>query len=198
MFAGRPGLEEKGQGCAENTAKETPTRERGRPARMHRRRDSLSLPTMYPPPTPPAGTAYARPKQSRGVIAGRVGLEKKGQAVPRTLRKRRPPGSAGVSPACTAVAYRAERLRWCTGQPRRQEQRVRGQSRTLARLPVESDWRKRAKALPRTLRKRRPPGSAGVSPACTAVAIRSVCLRCITHQRHRREPRVRARSKALA
>ena len=109
---------------SKTNGKRHPTRERGRPARMHCRSDSLSLPTTYHPPT------------------------------------------------------------------RRQERRATGQSSTLARLPVESDWRKRAKAVPRTLRKRRPPGNAGVPPACTAVAIHSVCLRCITHQRRRQERRV--------
>ena len=40
-----------------------PTRERGRPARMHCRSVPLSFPAMAHPATLPAGTAWARPKQ---------------------------------------------------------------------------------------------------------------------------------------
>ena len=50
-----------------------PTRERGRPARMHSRCVPLSLPAMGRPATLPAGAARARPKQSPGAVAGRAG-----------------------------------------------------------------------------------------------------------------------------
>ena len=70
---------EEGPSCAENTAEETPTRERGRLARMHCRSVSRRTPAMVHRPTPPSGTACARPKQNPGAIAGRVGLEEKGQ-----------------------------------------------------------------------------------------------------------------------
>ena len=46
-------------------------RERGRLARMHSRRVSLSFPAIRRPFTLPAGTAWARPKQSRGAVSGR-------------------------------------------------------------------------------------------------------------------------------
>ena len=49
------------------------TRERGRPARMHSRCLPLSFPAMGHPATLPAGTAWARPKQSSGAVAGRAG-----------------------------------------------------------------------------------------------------------------------------
>ena len=48
-------------------------RERGRPARMLSRCVPLSFPAMRHPATLPAGTAWARPKQSPGVFAGRSG-----------------------------------------------------------------------------------------------------------------------------
>ena len=50
-----------------------PTRERGRPARMHPHCVLLSFPGMGHPATLPAGTAWAGPKQSPGAVAGRVG-----------------------------------------------------------------------------------------------------------------------------
>ena len=50
-----------------------PTRERGRLARMHSRHVPLSFPAMGHPTTLPAGTAWARPKQSPGAVAGRPG-----------------------------------------------------------------------------------------------------------------------------
>ena len=50
-----------------------PTRERGRPARMLSRSVPLSFPAMRHPATLPAGTAWARPKQSPGAVAGRLG-----------------------------------------------------------------------------------------------------------------------------
>ena len=49
------------------------TRERGRPARMLSRCVPLSFPAMRLPATLPAGTAWARPKQSPGPVAGRPG-----------------------------------------------------------------------------------------------------------------------------
>ena len=55
------------------SAGRTPTRERGRPARMHSRCVPLSFPAMRHPATLPAGTAGARPKQSPGAVAGRPG-----------------------------------------------------------------------------------------------------------------------------
>ena len=48
-----------------------PIRERGRPARMHCRIVPLSFPAMGHPATLPAGTAWARPKQSPGTVASR-------------------------------------------------------------------------------------------------------------------------------
>ena len=50
-----------------------PTRERGRPARILSRCVPLSFPAMRHPATLPAGTAWARPKQSPGAVAGRPG-----------------------------------------------------------------------------------------------------------------------------
>ena len=50
-----------------------PTRERGRPARMRSRSVPPSFPAMRHPATPQAGTAWARPKQSPGAVAGRDG-----------------------------------------------------------------------------------------------------------------------------
>ena len=75
------------------------------------------------------------------MIAGRVALEGRARLCREHCGRDAPPGSAGVSPACTAAAYRAERPRWCTRQPRRQKRREPGQSRALVRLPVESRWR---------------------------------------------------------
>ena len=48
-------------------------RERGRPARMLSLRLPLSFPAMLQPTALPAGTAWARPKQSHGVVAVRSG-----------------------------------------------------------------------------------------------------------------------------
>ena len=134
----------KGQAVPRTLRKRRPTRERGRLARMHCRCVSLSFPAIRPPATLPAGTPRVRPRQSPGTIAGRVGLEGRAGLSREHCGRDAPPGSAGVSPACTAAAYRAERLRWCTRQPRRQKRREPGQSRALARLPVESRWRRRA------------------------------------------------------
>ncbi len=50
-----------------------PPRERGRPARILSLCLPLSFPAMRQPATLPAGTAWARPKQSPGVFAGRSG-----------------------------------------------------------------------------------------------------------------------------
>ena len=47
-----------------------PTRERGRPARILSLRLPLSFPEMLQPTALPAGTAWARPKQSHGAAAG--------------------------------------------------------------------------------------------------------------------------------
>ena len=49
------------------------TRERGRPARILSLGLSLSFPAMRHPATLPAGIAWARPKQSHGVVAVRSG-----------------------------------------------------------------------------------------------------------------------------
>ena len=49
-----------------------PTRERGRPARMHSRSVPLSFPGMRHPATLPAGTPWAGPKQRPGAVAGRA------------------------------------------------------------------------------------------------------------------------------
>ena len=51
----------------------SPPRERGRPARMLSRCVPLSFPAMRHPATLPAGTAWARPKQSPGAVAGQPG-----------------------------------------------------------------------------------------------------------------------------
>ena len=48
-------------------------RERGRPARMLSLRLPLSFPAMLQPTALPAGTAWARPTQSLGALAGRPG-----------------------------------------------------------------------------------------------------------------------------
>ena len=48
-----------------------PTRERGRPARMLSLRLPLSFPAMLQPTALPAGTAWARPKESHGAVPGR-------------------------------------------------------------------------------------------------------------------------------
>ena len=48
-------------------------RERGRPARMLSLRLPLSFPAMLQPTALPAGTAWARPKQRQGALAGRPG-----------------------------------------------------------------------------------------------------------------------------
>ena len=50
-----------------------PPRERGRPARILSLRLPLGFPAMPQPTTLPAGTAWARPKQSLGALAGRPG-----------------------------------------------------------------------------------------------------------------------------
>ena len=51
------------------------TRERGRPARMLSLRLPLSFPAMRHPATLPAETAWARPKQSHGAVAVRLGAQ---------------------------------------------------------------------------------------------------------------------------
>ncbi len=51
------------------------TRERGRPARMLSLRLPLSFPAMRHPATLPAETAWARPKQSHGAVAVRLGAK---------------------------------------------------------------------------------------------------------------------------
>ena len=48
-------------------------RERGRPARMHSRLVPLSFPGMGHPATLAARTAWVRPKQSPGAVAGQAG-----------------------------------------------------------------------------------------------------------------------------
>ena len=48
-------------------------RERGRPARMLSLRLALSFPAMRQPVALPAGTAWVRPKQNHGSVAGRSG-----------------------------------------------------------------------------------------------------------------------------
>ena len=50
-----------------------PTRERGRPARMHSRCAPLSFPAMWHPATLPAVTAWARTKLGPGAVARRAG-----------------------------------------------------------------------------------------------------------------------------
>ena len=47
-----------------------------------------------------------------------------------------PPGSAGVPPACTAVAFRSVSLRCSSRPPCRRERHGPGRSRVLAPLPV--------------------------------------------------------------
>ena len=66
-----------------------PSRERGRLARMHRRRESLSMSTMWQPATPSAGTALSRRRcRSRQV-------EEVGEAVPGRVRAGRPRSRVG-------------------------------------------------------------------------------------------------------
>ena len=88
--------------------------------------------------------------------------------------RRRPPGSAGVPPACTPVTCRSVTLRCDTRPPGRRERHGPGNS---AHTPSRS----------KSDGRRRPPGSAGVPPACTAVACRSVSLRCSARPPRRRE-----------
>ena len=117
---------------AENTAEETP-HPGARASRPHALPQRTAQNACDGAPANPAGRNGVNPAKAepwRDCRSSRVGEE--GQAVPGTLRKRRPPGSAGVSPACTAAAYRTEPLRRCTRQPRRQKRREPGQSRALA------------------------------------------------------------------
>ena len=74
------------------------TRERGRPARMHSRCVPLSFPAIWRPATLPAGTAWARPKQSPGAVAGRPGWRKLAEAVPGLVRAGRPRSRVGFIP----------------------------------------------------------------------------------------------------
>ena len=55
-----------------------------------------------------------------------------------TSRSGGPPGSAGVPPACTPVAFRSVSLRFGPRPPCRRERHGSGPGRALVRLPVES------------------------------------------------------------
>ena len=135
-----------------------PTRERGRPARMHTRRVPLSFPAIWRPATLPAGTAWARPKRRLGVHPGTrasrphvlplrsaqfpcdlapghpAGGNGMGSAEAEAWR---PPGNAGVPPACTPVACHSVSPRFGARPPCRRERHGLGRSRVLASLPVE-------------------------------------------------------------
>ena len=116
----------------------------------------------------------------------------------RPPRRQDPPGSAGVSPACTAAACHSVSLRLGTVNGHRKLQgfghrKLQGFGHRKLQGLGHRKWQGRPAAL-----RREPPGSAGVPPACTAVAIRSVCLRCITRQRRRQERREPGRSRAVA
>ena len=72
-------------------------RERGRLARMLWRCEPLRFPAMLQPATLPAGTAWTRPKQSPGAVAGRAQVEEMGAALPVLCgRDARAPGSAFI------------------------------------------------------------------------------------------------------
>ena len=68
----RPGKPAPAPSKSKRDGRDAP-RERGRPARMLSRCVPLSLPAMRHPATLPAGTPWARPKQSPGPVAGRPG-----------------------------------------------------------------------------------------------------------------------------
>ena len=67
----RPAFREVARRIPPTSPSGRPTRERGRPARMLSLRLPLSFPAMSQPTALPAGTAWARPKESQGAAAGR-------------------------------------------------------------------------------------------------------------------------------
>ena len=73
------------------------------------------------------------------------------------------PGSAGVPPACTAVAWRSVFLRSSSQPPCRREPHGLGRSRALAPLPV-GRVEEMAKAMPRLVRAGRPRSRVGSTP----------------------------------
>ena len=66
----RPAFREVARRIPPTSPSGSPTRERGRPARMLSLRLPLSFPAMLQPTALPAGTAWARPKQRQGAAAG--------------------------------------------------------------------------------------------------------------------------------
>ena len=127
-----------------------------------------------------------------------------GPTCPAAVTRRRPPGSAGVPPACTPVTYRSvsprcsshsrnrrERHRHPAGEPKRRwgdpsEGDNRGGAGHCAPRPARPTPSPTLPAPPPS-RGNAPPGSAGVPPACTRVTYRSVSPRCSSHSRNRRE-----------
>ena len=59
--------------------------------------------------------------------------------------RRRPPGSAGVPPACTAVAFRSVSLRWGTRPPLPAGTAWVRQKQSLGAVAGRAGWRRRAK-----------------------------------------------------
>ena len=98
------------------------TRERGRPARMHSRCLPLSFPAMGHPATLPAGTAWARPKQSPGAVAG-VNGHRKWQCRPAAPRRERRKRSGAAGPPGKGVKAPAEST-WPGGGPRPERRTV--------------------------------------------------------------------------
>ena len=151
-------------GTAWTRPKQSPDapRERGRLARMHSRRVPLSFAAIWHLAALPAEAPWIRAKQSprrkrppgarasrphaqpsraaqfpcdmaSGRPAGRSAMDS-GEA---ESQEETPPGSAGVSPACTAVACRSVSPRWGTRPPCRQERHGPGRGSVLAPLPVD-------------------------------------------------------------
>ena len=90
-------------------------RERGRPARILSLRLPLGFPAMRQPVTLPAGTAWARPKQSHGAVAGRPGSRKWPRLCQALCgRDARAPG--GLHPMTSSHQRRSIGLRahWCS------------------------------------------------------------------------------------
>ena len=102
-----------------------------------------------------------------------------------------PPGSAGVPPACTAVAFRSVSLR-CSSRPAyRRERRGFGCAETNAgethKLPgvARNVIRLASNRKPGLLPCNAPPGSAGVSPAHRPRTTSAISPHCNNWERHR-------------
>ena len=75
-----------------------PTRERGRPARMHSRSVPLSFPAMWLPATLPASTTWAPAEAESWSRCRSSQVEELNQAVPSRVRARRPRSRVGFIP----------------------------------------------------------------------------------------------------